>query len=317
MKSRNNTHIKRKMLVKTVLSTVILTVIIAAIFLNLGHYSIVKNRAKRHIIVSEKSKVLSSSKKRLNSEGKQVISPTIYITGSGGNPKPVNWLVTHISPINDMPAKQGVSLSVNIKDNDKLTVTGTISKDNKYPLIEFSTVYGTIQGSVYSRALQIAIKYLESKYDIPWLNLVGYSSGGTGAIYYMIDTGGNKNYPPVKKYLSLDGEYNQLAGLRLYEQLSSVLDSGPEIETPMYQYINRNYEKIDKNTQVMLLEGDYSTLLQTDGAVPWADSFSIYHLLKNNGNGVTATLFPTKLSHGRIYQNPIVISYIKNFIYDN
>ncbi|MCU5753335.1 alpha/beta hydrolase [Lactococcus lactis] len=55
---------------------------------------------------------------------------------------------------------------------------------------------------------------------------------------------------------------------------------------------------------------------QTDSAIPWADSFSVYHLFKNNGNEITATLYPTKTSHSNAPKNELAVKYIKNFIYN-
>lgn len=260
------------------------------------------------------SLVAASSKK--TSSGKPVIYPTIYITGSSGGLKPPDTIVQKILPIKNMAADKSLGMISNVANNYELTVEGEISKDNQYPLIEFGTGKGTGSGELYSLGLQKAISYLTERYDIPWVNMVGYSSGGTGAIYYMIDTVDNPHFPPVNKFVSLDGEYNEGTKLQYGESLASVLANGPWVKTKMYQYIEDNYEKISSKTEMMFLEGDFDTENQTDSAIPWADSFSVYHLLKKNGNEVTATLYPTKTSHAHATQNSTAIKYIKNFIYN-
>lgn len=97
--------------------------------------------------------------------------------------------------------------------------------------------------------------------------------------------------------------------------MTNVLQNGPLIKTQMYQYIEENYERISPKVQMLLLEGDFNSAKQTDSAIPWADSFSIYHLFKNNGNEITSTLYPTKASHSQAPKNPTVVKYVKNFLY--
>ena len=263
----------------------------------------------------EKETSLTTTSKK-SSSGKPVIYPTIYITGSSGGLTPPNWIVDRILPIKNLPADKSLGIISNIKKNYDLTVEGEVLKDNEYPLIEFGTGEGTGSGELYSKGLQKAINYLTERYDIPWINMVGYSSGGTGAIYYMIDTVNNPKFPPVKKFVSLDGEYNEGTKLQYGETLTNVLASGPWLKTEMYKYIEDNYEKVSPKTEMMFLEGDFDTQNQTDSAIPWADSFSVYHLFKNNGNDVTATLYPTKTSHSNAPKNELAVKYIKNFIYN-
>lgn len=263
----------------------------------------------------DKETSLTTTSKK-SSSGKPVIYPTIYITGSSGGLTPPDAMVKNLLPIKNLPADKSLQIISNITKNYDLTVKGEISKDNQYPLIEFATGKGTGSGEPYSVGLQKAISYLSESYDIPWVNMVGYSSGGTGAIYYMIDTVNNPNFPPVNKFVSLDGEYNEGTKLQYGETLTNVLENGPWVKTEMYQYIEDNYEKVSSKTEMMFLEGDYDTKNQTDSAIPWADSFSVYHLFKNNGNEITATLYPTKTSHAHATENEIAIKYIKNFIYN-
>ncbi|MDN6183401.1 MAG: alpha/beta hydrolase [Lactococcus lactis] len=266
----------------------------------------------------EQSVVQVESKNNSNSDSsssKQVIYPTIYITGASGGVEPSDWLVDRILPIKNISAKKSLAIISNVNDKYKLEVKGKISEDNKFPLIEFGTKKGIISGALYSSALQKAMTYLTERYKVPWINLVGYSSGGTGAIYYMIDTANNSTFPPVNKYVSLEGEYNRGTNLQYGETLADILANGPSYKTPVYQYIADNYQKISSKTEMMFLEGDFDTEKQTDSAVPWADSFSIYHLLKKNGNEITTVLYSTQTSHSKAPKNPIVVKYIKNFIY--
>ena len=261
-----------------------------------------------------KTSLATISKK--SSSGKPMIYPTIYITGSSGGLAPPDTIVKKLLPIKNFPANKSLGIISNITKNYDLTISGEISKDNQYPLIEFGTGKGTGSGQLYSKGLQKMMTYLSERYDIPWINMVGYSSGGTGAIYYMIDTVDNPNFPPVNKFVSLDGEYNEGTKLQYGETLPNVLENGPWVKTEMYQYIEDNYDKVSSKTEMMFLEGDFDTKNQTDSAIPWADSFSVYHLFKNNGNEITTTLYPTKTSHAHATENEIAIKYIKNFIYN-
>ncbi|MDU0403717.1 hypothetical protein KF7HA_02086 [Lactococcus lactis] len=276
-----------------------------------GITSVTKNNDKQTSSISTKT-----SSSSISNSGKQVIYPTIYITGSGGDVLPIDWLFEGLLPIKNVSAQKSLVITSNIAKNYELKVEGNISKDMQYPLIEFGTVKGTDSGALFSAGLQKAIRYLTENYQVPWINLVGYSSGATGAIYYMIDTADKSNFPPVNKYLSLDGEYNKETSLQFGETLTDVLKNGPLVKTAMYQYIAENYNKIPAKIQMLLLEGDFDRNKQTDSAIPWADSFSIYHLFKKNGNEITTTLYPTTLRHGQDPRNPIAVKYIKNFLYE-
>ena len=79
----------------------------------------------------------------------------------------------------------------------------------------------------------------------------------------------------------------------------------------------QNYERVDKSIQAVLLAGDYDSEKQTDGTVPWADSFSIYRLLMKNGNSVVHYLIKGKdTSHAEMPHNKQAINYIKVFFYE-
>ncbi len=279
------------------------------LFLPKGTTSVTKNNDKKTSSIS-----ISTSNSSISDSGKQVIYPTIYITGSGGNISSIEPLVTRLLPMEKAGQKPLVLLA-NIKKNYELKVQGQISKDAQYPMIEFGTVAKTDSGALFSAGLQKAVSYLVDHYQVPWINLVGYSSGGTGAVYYMIDTAEKSSFPPVNKYFSLEGEYNDVTNLVAGEGLTDVLENGPLIKTAMYNYIADNYTKISSKTQMMFLEGDFDTEKQTDSAIPWADSFSIYHLFKKNGNEIAITLYPTKYRHSKDPTNPVVAKYVKNFLY--
>lgn len=281
----------------------------------MGMFFLFLGRGSQSQAKSNKTETSTTTEHASQNSDKQVIYPTIYITGSGGSVTSVNWLVDRLMPIQNVTAKKSLVMIADITKNYQLKVTGQVSKDNKYPLIEFGTGKGTDSGTVFSKGLQRAVAYLTEHYRVPWINLVGYSSGGTGAIYYMIDTANNSNFPPVNKYISLDGEYNKETPLQNGETLANVLESGPPVKTSMYNYIADNYKKISAKTQMLLLEGDFDSNKQTDSAIPWADSFSIYHLFKKNGNEITTTLYPTTLRHGQDPRNPIAVKYVKNFLY--
>lgn len=308
MKKRQLRKNKNKFKIISLFFVILLVAFMGMFFLCLGRGS--QSQAK-----SNKTETSITTEHASQNSDKQVIYPTIYITGSGGSVTSVNWLVDRVMPIQNVTAKKSLVMIADITKNYQLKVTGQVSKDNKYPLIEFGTGKGTDSGTVFSKGLQRAVAYLTEHYRVPWINLVGFSSGGTGAIYYMIDTANSSKFPPVNKYASLDGEYNKEVKLQAGETLADVLKRGPLVKTAMYNYIADNYNKVSNKTEMMLLEGDFNTAQQTDNTIPWADSFSIYHLFKENGNDITTTLYPTKMKHGQAPKNPIAVKYIKDFIY--
>ena len=252
-------------------------------------------------------------KVRVKKVVEQTIFPTVYICGSSGNASSLDPLIYGMFP-QTQAAKQKLEISVNIAQADKVTVVGKISRKDAYPIVEFGTGKGTVLGEDYSRALQVAVRYLMAHYRVPWLNLVGFSSGGTGAIYYMGDTGENLTFPPVKKFVSIDGEYNGCEPLAYGETLGGILTYDPVVRTNMYREILARYQKISQQTQMIFLVGDNEKGLQTDGKVPWADSLSLYHLFRARGNQVSVSIYPTQLTHAQDKAAPIVIRTVKDFI---
>ncbi|MBB5888167.1 alpha/beta hydrolase [Lactovum miscens] len=264
--------------------------------------------------LKKSTKTSSASETMSFGSKKEGAVPTIYISGSGGNVSPMNSLLGGIFPNIDTK-NDCLTIQVNISDHNKLTVSGNINPDDKSPIIEFATVKGTENGELYSAAIKVAMRYLVTHYNYTEINIVGFSSGGTGAVYYMIDNENNKSFPKVDKFISLDGEYNSEGQLQFGESLQSVIANGPILKTPMYRYIAKNYRKINSSTEIYFMEGNWNFSKQTDGAVSWADTFSIYHLLVENKNVVSMYLYPTKYSHGNIPKEPLVQNYIKKIIY--
>ncbi|MGM9886292.1 MAG: alpha/beta hydrolase [Lactococcus sp.] len=306
-----NKRLKKKR-IKTIPLLVLIIIMVGLSFL-LGRQSVAaqKRSTQENTIASSSS---SATKIVTATSASSSVTPTFYITGSGGTAHPLDRLIEGMFPTLS-PQKDCLNLQVDISKNDKLTVSGSINPLDKTPIIEFATVKGTISGEIYAKAIKVAMDYLVSKYHYQAINLVGYSSGGTGAIYYMMDYANVANLPKVKKYLSLDGEYNTEAHFQVGETLTSLLTNGPILKTPMYDYIAAHYSQISPETQIYLLEGNWNTTEQTDGAIPWADTFSIYHLLMANKNPVSIYLYPTQYKHGRVVLEPLVQNYIKKIIY--
>lgn len=303
-KNRNNKK-RRRHIISVVLVTLVACVGLGFLFLQFGSYELIKRPPATSTVAST-----ADSK-----NGKLTIHPTFYVTGSSGTVIPVSWLTDQLLADKTLPAKMGLTIIADSSHPSKLTVTGTIDKANPNPMILFGTSKGTIDGHIYSEGLKAAMAYLASHYNVPSVNMLGYSSGGTGVIYYLMDHGADKSLPPVKKYLSLDGEYNTKTPLSAGESLSDVMAAGPKVKTPMYSYIEANYKKINPEIQMDFLEGNYSTVKQTDSTIPWSDTFSIYHLLRANGNPVTNLFYQTTLVHSEDCKNPNVAAFAKNYFY--
>lgn len=304
MKEQSPRKRSQKRRIVTAIMTVSATLVMASCtfwgFLKMGHYHLVKEVPHSQISKNKKSK--------------QVIYPTIYIGGSGGSATDLFDMMAQVAP-QEVAKSAPLSFAVDIGRNNALTISGNIAQTNHFPQIDFNTVKGTSAGESYSIALQKMMTYLTQHYRVPAINLVGFSSGGTGALYYMIDTGGNPNFPRVKKFVSLDGEYNSETPLQAGETLAQVLETGPSAQTPMYQYIAKHYQRLSSKTKTLLLMGDYNALMQTDGTVPWADGFSVYHFFKENGNPVTWRIYPSVVKHVADKNNPTALAYIKTFLF--
>ncbi|MDR0297245.1 MAG: alpha/beta hydrolase, partial [Streptococcaceae bacterium] len=175
----------------------------------------------------------------------------------------------------------------------------------------------TILASLAKDHEDVPIQVAMEHYKISAINFVGYSSGATGVINYMMETSKDKNYPPVANFISLDGEYNSCKYGYKKQELSHIMTSAPDKKTAMYRYIEANYQKLNPKIRVYLMEGNNLTKSGqlTDGTIPWGDSFSIYHLLQKNGNPVSIYIYPTKVAHSLLPKEKTVQNYIKNLLY--
>ncbi|PCS01624.1 hypothetical protein RT41_GL000388 [Lactococcus fujiensis JCM 16395] len=301
----------RKKKIKAILPIFVLILMVIS-FIG-GHFTAQNDTRKAQVKLESSTK--ASSSVIIGKAQQSIMVPTIYINGSGGDIRPSQHIIDGMFPNKATAPETGLTILVDISRNNKLTVSGKISSTDKNPIVQFATVKGTDDGELYSKALKVAMDYLVSTYHITKINMVGYSSGATGGLYYILDYGNESDAPKVQEFISLDGEYNKEKNLEAGETLQDVLTYGPILKTSMYQYIEDRYTKIDPNTKFYLMEGNWSLEKQTDEAIPWADTFSIYHLLVANKNNVNMYLYPTKLRHGLVPKDPLVANYIKNILY--
>ncbi|MCT1173494.1 alpha/beta hydrolase [Lactococcus lactis] len=244
------------------------------------------------------------------------VYPTIYITGSGGKATTMDTMINDVTSDKDTRARKGLTIVVDTENNYSLKVTGTIDKHNSYPTIAVGMVKGTNNSLKYEGSLKAIMSYLGKHYNIPYANVLGYSAGGSGVYRYLTEYGYDRSLPPIKKWVSLDGQFNASTP-QPDQTLAQVLTEGPKVKTKYYDYWLQNYERVDKSIQVVLLAGDYDSAKQTDGTVPWADSFSIYPLLMKNGNSVVHYLIKgNDTSHDDMPFNKQAINYIKVFFYE-
>jgi uncharacterized alpha/beta hydrolase family protein len=256
------------------------------------------------------------SKVELTETQRQQISaiyPSIYITGSSGAISSIDQIVVGVTADKTTKAERGLEIIVNT--DNSLTVKGKIDRMNHYPTIEVGMEKGTNNSLKYESALKSVMTYLGAHYNIPYANVMGYSAGGSGVYRYLLEYGKDTSLPPVEKFVSLDGQYNASTA-QPDQTLADVLANGPKIKTKFYQYWEQNYQKLDPNIQVTFLAGDYNNVKQTDGVVPWADTFSIYHYLQKNGNPVSYFIVKgTNTSHVDVPKNMQAINYIKTAFY--
>lgn len=244
---------------------------------------------------------------------RQPIYPSIYITGSSGKISSIDPIVAGVTADKSTRAKRGLEIIVN--DDQTLQISGQIDKHNPYPTIEIGMQTGTNNSLKYENALRVVMSYLGSHYRVPYVNVLGYSAGGSGVYRYMLEYGQDTNLPTVEKFVSLDGQYNASTA-QPDQDYQDVLKNGPKIKTDYYKFWEENYQKLDPNVQVFMLAGDYDDKKQTDGVVPWADTFSIYPLLVKNDNPVTTFIFKGANSdHANVPKNTEAINYIKTVFY--
>lgn len=263
------------------------------------------------------TRVIKKTEEQLKSE--LTIYPTLYVTGSSGSPKNnISHLVQAVTNKNNA-AKPGLTVIAETGNKYKLRITGKIDASNKYPAIAVGTDHGTNNHEIYQYAIKATIEYLAAHYNVPWYNILGYSSGAGGAMRFLINYSQDKNLPPAKKFVALDGEFNRKEKLRTNETMESLYQKGPENKSADYNYFEKNYSKMDKGIHVYLMALDTPVGSDFDGVLPWSDLFSVYNLFEKNGNITEKFTYTNSLgerySHGSICKMPAAQDYIEKVFY--
>ena len=242
------------------------------------------------------------------------IYPSIYITGSSGKVAKMEPMVAALTKDKSSHATDG--LQIVVKENLELDVKGKIADGDRFPTIILGMEKGTNSLDKYEKAIQLVESYLASHYTVPYVNMLGYSTGATGILRFIIDYGQDAHYPPVKKFVSLDGVFNDVTPLAKGQSLDQLIQSGPVAKTDMYKFWENNIKKVSPSTQVMLLAGGYKPDNQSDGFVPWADSFAVYNLLVKNDNPVLRYIYYGQYSdHTNCPKNAQMIELVDSFFY--
>ncbi|MDR0297244.1 MAG: alpha/beta fold hydrolase [Streptococcaceae bacterium] len=243
------------------------------------------------------------------------IEPTIFITGSDGKLNTIDPLVQAITNKGRMPARKALSFVV--QTDGTVDVSGRISKANIRPAIEVGMEEGTNSGVKQEAALKAVVLYLQQNYNVTALNMVGFSAGGTGVLHYLVDYSNDSKLPPVKKFISLDGQYNASTA-QPDQTLDEVLKSGPKVKSQYFAWEEENIQKINPSVKIYLMAGNYKNSNSTDGVVPWADTFSIYYLFKANGNPLVKFTYggaDDVTWHGYVPKNPNAQKFIGPTLY--
>lgn len=242
--------------------------------------------------------------------------PTLYIAGSSGNAHSMDAMVNTMTSDKSTHARKGLTIVVDTENDNSLKITGKIDGHNDHPTIEVGMVKGTNNSVKYENALEAIMRYLGKHYNVPYVKVLGFSAGGGGTYRYLIEHGYDRELPPIKKWVALDGQFNACTA-QPDQTLEQVLKDGPKVKTKYYKFWQENYERVDKNIQVVLLEGAYDMKKETDGTVPFADAFSIYPLLIKNGNSVVHYLIKGEdTSHTQMPKNQAAMNYVKTFFYE-
>lgn len=244
-----------------------------------------------------------------------LIYPSIYICGSSGYASSMNKMIDAMTSDPVTKAHKGLTIVVNT--DNSLKITGKIADYTDRPTIAVGMQKGTNNSLKYESALRAVMGYLSKHYRVGYVNFMGYSAGGAGAYRYLLQYSFDRKLPPVKKFLALAGQFNASTA-QPNQTLDDVLKVGPKNKTKYYKYWVANYKRLNPAVQVVLLAGDYDAKKQSDGIVPWADSFSLNYLLQKNGNPVEHYLIQGGGSryHTNMPKNTEAINYVKVFFYE-
>lgn len=258
---------------------------------------------------------ISHTNTKPQKSAKMGIYPSIFMTGSDGEISTIDPMIEGLTNRKQARPKRGLKFVVD--SDNSLEVTGKIGKNNRYPTIEIGMVDGTNDSYKVEEAIHSVLKYLQTNYDVQYYNMLGFSAGGTGVFRYLINHSTDRTLPEVKKWVSLDGQYNASTPLSEGETLDDVLKNGPKNKTKYYLTEEDLCHKFDTRVQVAMIAGAYDEAKQTDGVVPWADTFSIYNLLVKNGNAVSRFIAKgDNTYHGDMPKNKQAIDFVYNFFYE-
>lgn len=239
--------------------------------------------------------------------------PTLFIHGYGGGSYSFGRMIDRLSE-NDQTQKELV-LTVNAKGEVKADGELTGKEDN--PSIQI--IFEDNKNTEWNQAqwLKNCLVYIQDKYDLTEVNLVGHSMGGVSSLRYMTSFGGDEHLPKINKFISIAAPFNNFMELSDGETIDDVVNDGPAVQSERYtEYVN-GMNKVSKDMDVLIIAGDVEDGSLSDKTVSVADALSVVSLLKKHGNQVQDKIFYGKLAqHSQLHENKDVDQLVADFLWE-
>lgn len=238
--------------------------------------------------------------------------PTLFIHGYSGGNNSFGRMIKRLER-NDRTKKE---LVLTVSVDGKIQAKGQLTSKETNPSIQ--VLFEDNKNNEWNQAewIKNCLAYIESKYGVKQVNLIGHSMGGASSLRYLTTFGDDTSLPKINKFVGIAAPFNNFVELSSGETLDDVFQNGPVIQSERYIDYANGIDKVSKDMKVMIVAGDVEDGSLSDEAVPVADAVSVVSLFKTHGNEVQEKIFYGKAAqHSKLHENTEVDQLVADFLW--
>lgn len=241
-------------------------------------------------------------------------TPTMFLHGAGGGRSSMKGMINRFE-------EKGVAkkaLVINVSTTGDVSVekdlpTSHFEKDN--PMIQ--VIFEDNRNNEWEQAkwIKSVLEFLQEKYDVKQVNIVGHSMGGISGLRYLLQDGSNQDLPKVEKLVALGSPYNEFIDTLNQQTLDELLTSGPTEKSERYLLYEQEIANMPKDVSFLLVGGKISDDDLSDKIVPLSSAFAVKSLLTQHENHVEYMLVEGNgAEHSALHEHEGVDEAVSDFL---
>ncbi|MGE8204897.1 alpha/beta hydrolase [Heyndrickxia sp. NPDC080065] len=248
-----------------------------------------------------------------NSFSKKDAIPTIFVHGYKGNLHSFNNMLNRFE--NDYYWGRKTMIC-RVSRNGQILVPGGIPANQKHPFVQviFENNRARIQDT--TNQLKEVMKILKNKYHINNMYAVGHSMGGLVLTNYLEQTYSQKNYPEVKKLITIGSPFK---GIEKKSYFTNPRNTGPALKdfkpnsTALKTLFDRKKE-FNPNISVLAIAGVTLNPKVGDGVVSQSSALAIKEIVPSK-QFQERIVKDKNTTHSGLHEHQTVDRYIGEFLW--